>query len=267
MKFYFSLDFFKWLAFDLRDIVNMNRRCKVCDSWYYNPLLHAHTHTHTQTCKHRQTGFSHCSSFVYTLTFSQHLSYVLYTFGKRGPFSNWGPYCSFCYKSPVWMPKQTHTHTWWPMNKLKNIYVSLFRLWGVDYRFSFNTNNMNKAIRMHTTLERPKSKIFRGCECWKTGLHTFAPTRRLHGIYDWFVSTIFLLLCGNHDKAWNLLHKCFSILSSGYLSMARLHASVSQHWTWSHSQWLVCHFRECAAHVPWQCHTLTPKQTAPCQSP
>ena len=78
------------------------------------------THTHTQTCKHRQTGSSHCSSFVYTLTFSQHLSYVLYTFGKRGPFSNgpfsnWGPYCSFCYKSPVWMPKQTHTHppTFW----------------------------------------------------------------------------------------------------------------------------------------------------------
>ena len=69
------------------------------------------THTHTQTCKHRQTGSSHCSSFVYTLTFSQHLSYVLYTFGKRGPFSNWGPYCSFCYKSPVWMPKHTHTHT------------------------------------------------------------------------------------------------------------------------------------------------------------
>ena len=64
----------------------------------------------TQTCKHRQTESSHCSSFVYTLTFSQHLSYVLYTFGKRGPFSNWGPYCSFCYKSLVWMPKQTHTH-------------------------------------------------------------------------------------------------------------------------------------------------------------
>ena len=75
-------------------------------------------HTHTQTCKHRQTGSSHCSSFVYTLTFSQHLSYVLYTFGKRGPFSNWGPYCSFCYKSPVWMPKQTHTHT------------TLYTLWG-----------------------------------------------------------------------------------------------------------------------------------------
>ena len=68
------------------------------------PTPHTHTPTHTQPCKHRQTGSSHCSS-----TFSQHLSYVLYTFGKRGPFSNWGPYCSFCYKSPVWMPKQTHT--------------------------------------------------------------------------------------------------------------------------------------------------------------
>ena len=93
---------------------------------------HTYTHTHTQTCKHRQTGSSHCSSFVYTLTFSQHLSYVLYTFGKRGPFSNWGPYCSFCYKSPAngglfptgdpivpfvisprfeCLNKRTHTHT------------------------------------------------------------------------------------------------------------------------------------------------------------
>ena len=71
-------------------------------------LLHISTHTH-KLVNTRQTGSSHCSSFVYTL--SQHLSYVLYTFGKRGPFSNWGPYCSFCYKSPVWMPKQTHTHT------------------------------------------------------------------------------------------------------------------------------------------------------------
>ena len=84
-----------------------------------------HTHTHTQTCKHRQTGSSHCSSFVYTLTFSQHLSYVLYTFGKRGPFSNWGPYCSFCYKSPVWMPKQTHTPLYTPAN-----------LWGTPIVFS-----------------------------------------------------------------------------------------------------------------------------------
>ena len=82
--------------------------CKLSCSLHVNDI---HTHTHTQTCKHLQTGSSHCSSFVYTLTFSQHLSYVLYTFSKRGPFSNWGPYCSFCYKSLVWMPKQTHTHT------------------------------------------------------------------------------------------------------------------------------------------------------------
>ncbi|XP_038070180.1 protein broad-minded-like [Patiria miniata] len=53
--------------------------------------------------------------------------------------------------------------------------------------------------------------------------------RCLEGEYighDWFVSTIFLLLSGNRDKAWSMLHKCFSVLSSGYLSMARLHASV-----------------------------------------
>ncbi|XP_022098111.1 protein broad-minded-like [Acanthaster planci] len=53
--------------------------------------------------------------------------------------------------------------------------------------------------------------------------------RCLEGDYighDWFASTIFLLMAGNRDKAWNLLHKCFSILPSGYLSMARLHASV-----------------------------------------
>ena len=88
-------------------------------------LYKLHTsHTHTQPCKHRQTGSSHCSSFVYTLTFSQHLSYVLYTSGKRGPFSNWGPYCSFCYKSPVWMPKQTHTHTFSKMHPCGDFYCS-----------------------------------------------------------------------------------------------------------------------------------------------
>ena len=71
-----------------------------------------HTRTHTQTCKHRQMGSSHCSSFVYTLTFSQHLSYVLYTFGKRGPFSNWGPIVPFVI-SPRFecLNKRTHTHT------------------------------------------------------------------------------------------------------------------------------------------------------------
>ena len=52
--------------------------------------LYKLSHTHTHTCKHRQTGSSHCSSSVYTLTFSQHLSYVLYTFGKRGAFFQLG---------------------------------------------------------------------------------------------------------------------------------------------------------------------------------
>ena len=75
------------------------------------PYKLTHTHTHKLVNTGKRGPPINCSSFVYTLTFSQHLSYVLYTFGKRGPFSNWGPYCSFCYKSPVWMPKQTHTHT------------------------------------------------------------------------------------------------------------------------------------------------------------
>ena len=74
---------------------------------------HTHTHTHTQTCKHRQTGSSHCSSFVYTLTFSQHLSYVLYTFGKRGAFFPTGdPIVPFVI-SPRFecLNKRTHTNT------------------------------------------------------------------------------------------------------------------------------------------------------------
>ena len=108
-------------------------KCDLSPSCWLKPSTreYIHTHTHTQTCKHRQTGSSHCSSFVYTLTFSQHLSYVLYTFGKRGPFSNWGPYCSFCYKSPVWMPKQTHTHTY--------IYTVHMALVGYFIVFSFVT--------------------------------------------------------------------------------------------------------------------------------
>ena len=75
-------------------------------------LTHSLTHTHTQTCKHRQTGSSHCSSFVYTLTFSQHLSYVLYTFGKRGLFPTGDPIVPFVI-SPQFecLNKRTHTPT------------------------------------------------------------------------------------------------------------------------------------------------------------
>ena len=83
--------------------------------------LWPHTHTH----KLVNTG-KRGPPIVPLLFFSQHLSYVLYTFGKRGLFSNWGPYCSFCYKSPVWMPKQTHTHR--PSHAV---------LWGLSIVLSF----------------------------------------------------------------------------------------------------------------------------------
>ncbi|XP_072017190.1 protein broad-minded-like [Amphiura filiformis] len=53
--------------------------------------------------------------------------------------------------------------------------------------------------------------------------------RCLQGDYtghDWFVSTVFLLMAGNRDKAWSFLHNFSSVLASGYLWMPRLHAST-----------------------------------------
>ena len=98
-----------------------------------NKLTHySHiTHTHTQTCKHWQTGSSHCSSFVYT--FSQHLSYVLYTFGKRGPFSNnEDPIVPFvisprfeCLNKRTHPPTLPSTCKFFPLNTL--IYINKLR--------------------------------------------------------------------------------------------------------------------------------------------
>ena len=53
------------------------------------PMAYASTHTH----KLVNTGKRGPPTLFLFCLFSQHLSYVLYTFGKRGPFSNWGPYC------------------------------------------------------------------------------------------------------------------------------------------------------------------------------
>lgn len=53
--------------------------------------------------------------------------------------------------------------------------------------------------------------------------------RTLSGEYvghDWFVSTIFLMMYGDPDLAWEFLFKCSSLVSSGYLWIRRLHASV-----------------------------------------
>ncbi|GFR74593.1 protein broad-minded-like [Elysia marginata] len=53
--------------------------------------------------------------------------------------------------------------------------------------------------------------------------------RFLEGSYpgfDWFTATIFLIFNGHAERAWNFLHKFSSLGASGYLWMARLHASL-----------------------------------------
>ncbi|GFO20670.1 protein broad-minded [Plakobranchus ocellatus] len=44
--------------------------------------------------------------------------------------------------------------------------------------------------------------------------------------FDWFTATIFLIFNGHAERAWNFLHKFSSLGASGYLWMARLHASL-----------------------------------------
>lgn len=58
---------------------------------------------------------------------------------------------------------------------------------------------------------------------------TESTLRTLSGEYvghDWFVSTIFLMMYGDPDLAWEFLFKFSSLVSSGYLWIRRLHASV-----------------------------------------
>ena len=45
--------------------------------------------------------------------------------------------------------------------------------------------------------------------------------------FDWFVSSIFLIMGGKIDRSWSFLSSFAPLLSSGYLWSARLHASVS----------------------------------------
>ncbi|KAK2192197.1 hypothetical protein NP493_37g10001 [Ridgeia piscesae] len=56
------------------------------------------------------------------------------------------------------------------------------------------------------------------------------PTLRCHGSssigYDWFVATVFLLMNGNKEKAWNLLRDISVTSVSAHLWLSRLHASV-----------------------------------------
>ncbi|XP_012936761.1 protein broad-minded [Aplysia californica] len=44
--------------------------------------------------------------------------------------------------------------------------------------------------------------------------------------FDWFVATIFLIFNGNGERTWNFLHKFSALGCSGYMWMARLHAST-----------------------------------------
>ncbi|CAB3998353.1 Hypothetical predicted protein [Paramuricea clavata] len=44
--------------------------------------------------------------------------------------------------------------------------------------------------------------------------------------YDWFASTVFLIMAGDGEKSWNFLFKFSCLVSSVYLWTPRLHASV-----------------------------------------
>ena len=70
-------------------------------------------HTHTPKLVNTGKRGPPIVPLLFILTFSQHLSYVLYTFGKRGPFSNRGdPIVPFVI-GPRFerLKKLTHTHT------------------------------------------------------------------------------------------------------------------------------------------------------------
>ncbi|XP_071959186.1 protein broad-minded-like [Antedon mediterranea] len=44
--------------------------------------------------------------------------------------------------------------------------------------------------------------------------------------YDWFASSVFLMMMGNKDKAWNFLYHFSTVAASGFLWIPRLYASV-----------------------------------------
>ncbi|XP_033110986.1 protein broad-minded-like [Anneissia japonica] len=44
--------------------------------------------------------------------------------------------------------------------------------------------------------------------------------------FDWFAASVFLMMAGNKDKAWNFLYHFSTLASSGFLWMPRLYASV-----------------------------------------
>ena len=45
--------------------------------------------------------------------------------------------------------------------------------------------------------------------------------------FDWFASSVFLLMNGNKERSWKFLHKFSTLISSSYLWAQRLHISVS----------------------------------------
>ena len=58
-------------------------------------------------------------------------------------------------------------------------------------------------------------KCFRAV-CLKTGYVGF----------DWFASTVFLMMSANKERTWKFLHKFSTLISSAYLWVQRLHSSV-----------------------------------------
>lgn len=82
---------------------------------------------------------------------------------------------------------------------------------------SESTENLTQLVKLTGSFLRQQQRSLK------------SSLRFLEGSYpgfDWFTATIFLIFNGHAERAWNFLHKFSSLGASGYLWLARLHASL-----------------------------------------
>ncbi|CAL1530647.1 unnamed protein product [Lymnaea stagnalis] len=114
---------------------------------------------------------------------------------------------------------------------IKNFKLSPLQLLGVKMAIRYGIHL--KVINTSSESTDNLTKLMRQTGCFlkqqqrslKSSMNILLNILNYPG-FDWFTATIFLVFNGNTDKAWTFLYKLSALGTSGYIWMARLHASL-----------------------------------------
>ena len=111
-------------------------------------------------------------------------------------------------------------------SSVKNVKLTPVQSLGVDLTVRYGVTSKLVTFTAKEGRERLSLLVRRSAQFLQSQQQKFTSKHEAAAGFDWFLSTIFIMMNGNSERTWNFIHQFSTLLPSAYLWPQRLHASV-----------------------------------------